>query len=716
MKTYILVLALALNAQAQIETTISAAQTPATATDTATETPAENTENKSQTTIKVQAPEDDAPLTTGAMPPVYKNKIYKGKKATVTQISKNTNSSEANNTRQALHESSGVIVSDVNNQSYYSIGIRGITDPHESQGVLLMSDDIPVVADFYGYPAAYYLPTMTSVESIEVTKTGAGLLYGSQPGGRINFRLKQPQYGSAVTGKTLNTFGSNQLFTTFNSLQGGSNKFAYLVEGYQKTGAGQFQNNSGFNAYGFDTRLRFKINERHEIKNQISFYKGRFEEAGGLALTPAAGRISIEESRTANTIKFDELLVDRLEARVAHEYKGDDQLNLTSTVWANNMSRESHRQNGSGFGVVSTNNTNSIQDQDFYSVGARVNLAKDYSINTNNNTLTTNVTYYKMNSPFEAGNGSTADAETISTKTRQVTRDTSAFALAAENQFNVGSWAITPSARAETIKQDINETFNTTPTLRNTSETDNVLLGGLSVTYTTENDQQIYSNLSEGFRPIQYGETVPTSSNTVVNGDLKSSKTLSAEIGVKGQVKTVEYDASVFSTTYKNQIGTVTGVANTTLGNVGEGQYEGIDLSARNKFSQNVQGFVNSQFLKARFVNGPLDTKTPAFAPHYLHKVGVQHETDLLKHRLAATFVEEHYSDDNNTVERKIPSYNVWDLSGEFTPTTKLFGAKTKLTYGVNNVFDAKYYSRVRASGIEPALERNYYAGFELAY
>ena len=714
MKTYILVLALALNAQAQIETTTSAAQTPATAT--ATETPAENTENKSQTTIKVQAPEDDAPLTTGAMPPVYKNKIYKGKKATVTQISKNTNSSEANNTRQALHESSGVIVSDVNNQSYYSIGIRGITDPHESQGVLLMSDDIPVVADFYGYPAAYYLPTMTSVESIEVTKTGAGLLYGSQPGGSINFRLKQPQYGSAVTGKTLNTFGSNQLFTTFNSLQGGSNKFAYLVEGYQKTGAGQFQNNSGFNAYGFDTRLRFKINERHEIKNQISFYKGRFEEAGGLALTPAAGRISIEESRTANTIKFDELLVDRLEARVAHEYKGDDQLNLTSTVWANNMSRESHRQNGSGFGVVSTNNTNSIQDQDFYSVGARVNLAKDYSINTNNNTLTTNVTYYKMNSPFEAGNGSTADAETISTKTRQVTRDTSAFAFAAENQFNVGSWAVTPSARAETIKQDINETFNTTPTLRNTSETDNVLLGGLSVTYTTENDQQIYSNLSEGFRPIQYGETVPTSSNTVVNGDLKSSKTLSAEIGVKGQVKTVEYDASVFSTTYKNQIGTVTGVANTTLGNVGEGQYEGIDLSARNKFSQNVQGFVNSQFLKARFVNGPLDTKTPAFAPHYLHKVGVQHETDLLKHRLAATFVEEHYSDDNNTVERKIPSYNVWDLSGEFTPTTKLFGAKTKLTYGVNNVFDAKYYSRVRASGIEPALERNYYAGFELAY
>lgn len=700
------VFALFLNAYAQETTT----------TTTATPAPAEVTENKSQTTIKVQAPEDEADLTTGSMPPVYKNKIYKGKKSSVTQVSKNTIASEANNTRQALHESSGVIVSDVNNQSYYSVGIRGITDPHESQGVLMMSNDIPVVADFYGYPAAYYLPTMSSVESIEVSKTGAGLLYGSQPGGSINFRLKQPQFGSAVTGKTINTFGTNELFTTFNSIQGGGNKFAYLVEGYQKTGAGQYQNNSGFNAYGFDARLRFKINERHEIKNQLSYYKGRFQEAGGLALTPAAGRISIEESRKANTLKFDELLVERFEARVAHEYKGDDQLNLTSTVWANNMSRESHRQNGSGFGVLTTTNSNTIQDQDFYSIGARVSLAKDYAVNTNNNTLTTNVTYYKMTSPFENGTGSSADAETITTKTRQVTRDTQALSLAAENQFNLGSWAITPSARAETIKQDIDESFNTTPTLRKTSDTDNVLLGGLSVTYTTENDHQVYSNISEGFRPIHYGEAVPTSSNTVVNGDLKSSKTLSAEVGVKGQVKTVEYDASLFSTTYKNQVGTITGVANTTLGNVGEGQYEGIDLSARNKFNENVQGFVNSQFLKARFVSGPLDTKTPAFAPHYLHKVGVQHETDQLKHRLAATFVEEHYSDDNNTVERKIPSYNTWDLSGEFKPTAKLFGAKTKFTYGINNLFDAQYYSRVRATGIEPALERNYYAGLELAY
>jgi outer membrane receptor protein involved in Fe transport len=43
-------------------------------------------------------------------------------------------------------------------------------------------------------------------------------------------------------------------------------------------------------------------------------------------------------------------------------------------------------------------------------------------------------------------------------------------------------------------------------------------------------------------------------------------------------------------------------------------------------------------------------------------------------------------------------------------------GGKAKILYGINNVLDAKYYTRVRATGIEPALERNYYAGLELAY
>jgi len=671
---------------------------------------------QSQTLIKVQAPEETTALPTGSLPPVYDNKIYKGKKASVTNVAGSIPAAEANNTRQALQESSGVIVSDVNNQAFYSIGIRGIGDPHESQGVLLMTDGVPVAADLYGYPAAYYLPSMSSVESIEVTKTGAGLLYGSQPGGSLNFRLKQPQFNSEVKGKTINTFGSNELFTTHNSIEGGSKATAYRIEGYQRKGAGQFENSSAFNAYGFDARTRHTLNENNEIKTQVNYYKGRFEEGGGLALTPAAGRVSIEESRTRNTLSNDELLIDRIEGRVAHQYTSAELLSVTSTVWANNLSRESRRQNGSGFGVVPTNNTNSIQDQDFYSGGAKVELAKDYKIGENNNTITGNVMYYKMTSPIEIGTGSSADADEFTTLNRQLKRGTDSVAAAVENQFEMGAWTVTPGVRAETIKQNIEEQYNGTSNLRNTNVTDNVVLGGLSTTYTTENDQQVYFTVAEGFRPVQFSETVPTSSNTVVNSDLKSSKTLSAEVGVKGQTGSVHYDASVFSVNYKNMLGTVTGVSGTTLGNVGEAQYQGADISARQNIDENVLVFANSQFLNARIIAGPQDTKTPAYAPAYLHKLGIQHENDSFSHRLSTTVVAHHYSDDGNTSERSIPSYNVWDLAGQHTPKFKVLGAKPKFMYGVNNLLDSKYYSRVRATGIEPALERNYYAGLELAF
>ena len=675
-----------------------------------------NEANTSSAVIKVKAEYEEELLPTGALPSVYKNKIYSGKKASITNLKQQTLPSEANNTRQVLQNSSGVVVSDVNNQSYYSIAIRGIGDPHESQNLLLMSDDIPVSADFYGYPAAYFLPPMSSVESIEVTKSGAGLLYGSQPGGSLNLRLKQPKYESDAFAKTQNTFGSNSLFTTFNSLTGGSKNFAYTVEAYQKKGDGQFSENSAFLANGIETRLRYKINDRHELKNQFSFYKGRFEEPGGLALTPAVGRIAITESRTQNTIANDELLIDRFEGRISHEYKGEHMLNVTTTLWGHNMNRESHRQNGSGFGVISTNNTNTIQDQDFYSIGARTAIAKDYTLGEENNTFTANLTVYNMNSPFEQGTGATADADELSTLTRRIDRKTRAYSFALENQFGFGVWTLTPSLRAENVNQSIKENYNGTPVLRDSSDTENVILGGIAATFTLENGVQTYANLSEGFRPVQFGETVPTSSNTVVNGDLNSSKTLSAEFGIKGSVGLTDLDASVFATNYKNQIGTVTGSTTTSLGNVGEAQYEGIDLSVKRKMNENLQGFVNTQFLKARFRAGPLDGKTPAYAPHYLHKLGLQHEVTRFKHSLSAAFSEEHYSDDNNTSERKIPSYNVWDFSGEYTPIAKQTGLNTKLTYGINNLFDNKYYTRVRATGIEPALERNFYAGFELAY
>jgi Fe(3+) dicitrate transport protein len=49
----------------------------------------------------------------------------------------------------------------------------------------------------------------------------------------------------------------------------------------------------------------------------------------------------------------------------------------------------------------------------------------------------------------------------------------------------------------------------------------------------------------------------------------------------------------------------------------------------------------------------------------------------------------------------------VWDLTAE----AEIIKSHLSLVAGVNNVFDEKYYARVRSNGIDPALPRNVYGG-----
>jgi Fe(3+) dicitrate transport protein len=49
----------------------------------------------------------------------------------------------------------------------------------------------------------------------------------------------------------------------------------------------------------------------------------------------------------------------------------------------------------------------------------------------------------------------------------------------------------------------------------------------------------------------------------------------------------------------------------------------------------------------------------------------------------------------------------VWDLTAEAEIVPKYLS----LVAGINNIFDEKYYARVRSNGIDPALPRNLYGG-----
>jgi Fe(3+) dicitrate transport protein len=97
------------------------------------------------------------------------------------------------NLRQALADIPGLLVSEVSNGSWASLSYRGLGEPHESWNILTLQDAIPAVPDMYSYPAAYFIPPLEAVERVEFIRGAAGLLYGPQPGGAINYVMKGPR-------------------------------------------------------------------------------------------------------------------------------------------------------------------------------------------------------------------------------------------------------------------------------------------------------------------------------------------------------------------------------------------------------------------------------------------------------------------------------------------------------------------------------------------
>jgi len=157
--------------------------------------------------------------------------------------------------------------------------------------------------------------------------------------------------------------------------------------------------------------------------------------------------------------------------------------------------------------------------------------------------------------------------------------------------------------------------------------------------------------------------------------------------------------------------------------NVGDALHQGLELAAeadlvglwdarRGTSHQDQVGslgpYVSLMLLDAKFLEGPQDGKTPQYAPQYLLRAGARYAfRDRVKVELASTFVDDHFADDSNLANRTVPSYKVWDLTGEvqvWKDYVTIFG-------GINNLFDERYSARIRSDGIDPAPERNLYGG-----
>lgn len=665
---------------------------------------------------KVEFASDFLPDTQGA-------KIYAGKKTTSASLVR-LPKIQNNNYRQAFSQMPGLLVSEQNNQGHVNLNYRAIGDPHESQDLLTLKDGIPIGVDRFGYSTTYYNPPLEAVERIELIRGGSALLYGPQPGPVLNYVTTMPPQNKKLSPFTQHLFGSNGFYSTIERAAGTIDRAGYW--GYfNHSHSNGPRANEGFDLFGGSLKLVFDAARDARWIWNLDVHEKQSGEPGRLTLA------QYRADRRQTLRPADELRTRRYASSLSYERDLSEETFWTTTLYGGTFDRFSRRR------TSNTSSQNNLDRREVSSGGLESRVRHDYQAFGEGHTLTAGGTFYAADAPRYQDRSTSYPSE-VGNPIFDFDYRTLYGALFGENQFNLGNLAVIPSFRLELLNIRVQENFNTgkSSALHNINEFYATPLFGVGLKYALGKLHELYFNASQGYKPPQFDDLAPTGNNTLPATDLDEGKTWTYELGLRGRpARWLQYDASAFLTDYENFFGTVTVGGNTQRKNVGRARYHGIDLSGEADLigladaAHNTPGkrlgdrfgslslYGNVSLLSAQFVEGPLRKSEPAYAPAYLAKAGAIYRLPgRAKVAVLGTFVEDHFWADNNaaggTGLTAIPAYGVWDLTGELY----LYKDTVKAFFGINNLTDEVYFSRVRSDGIEPALERNYYGGFSIEF
>ncbi|CAN5763347.1 TonB-dependent receptor [soil metagenome] len=699
--------------------------------------------------IVVGEAESDAIVQELFLPAVQGTRINAGKKTSVIDLDKLPRINN-NNYRQALAQTPGLFLSE-ESSPLISIGYRGL-DPHRAQFTQVLKDGIPIHADQFGYPEAYYSPPLDTVDRIEFLRGGAALMFGPQPGGALNYITHWPRADRVFSFGTINTFGSDNYYSNFTYVDGTSGRLGYYGYYNHRETEGFRTSNSAFNLNAGNVKLVLDANSDSRWILSLEAYQEQHGEPGGLTFATGPNAVNYLADRNAASRLYDIFELERYFASLAWEKDFSEATRLTMTAWGGYYSRYSSRQRGGGFGTRPTGaaaNSTTNEHQEFYTKGLEARLRHDYELLGNRHTIAGGFQAYHTDSPRQDRRGVTFN-DRNGVLRNDTDRDVSYLSFFAENRFKFGALSITPGVRLENIWQGVTEKLNLDKTAAGTPLADQrdyefVPLFGIGAAYELGRAIEFYGNISQSYRPKIFTQAVPTGGTTVVPTDLRESSAWQYEIGFRGRPQPwVSWDVSGFLLQFEDQIGTVAlPGGRSTLGNVGDAHHYGVEFSGEVDLlglwtsSHRVLAPVSSgkgpaeqpvapaspygslslygnvTLLHAEFVSGPRDGNTPAYASDYLLRTGAIYRwSDWVKIALLGTIVDRSFSDDGNDRGRAVPGYMVWDLTAEVNVYKDILSVNA----GINNLFNEDYYARVRNDGIDPAARRNYYSGFSLKF
>lgn len=663
------------------------------------------------------------------LPDVSGTQIYAGKKTSVIDL-QTLPTITNNNYRQTLVKTPGLLVSE-ETTPLFSVGYRGL-DPHRGQFMQMLKDGFPIHADMFGYPESYYTPILQTVDQINFIRGGAALMYGPQPGGALNYITHNPVTDRPLVLHSENVFGSDNYFSNYDSMSGTLGSVGYLAYFHKRQGDGFREINSDFDV--ISSGIKVTINQTGDSRLTLTYdeYHEEHGEPGGLSLTTTANS-TYEENRDFTTRRYDRFRLERYYGTLLYEKEFSEATQMDLRLYGGHYRRYSRRQRGGGFGTTPTGSaasTNSIEEQDFYNIGFEPRIRHDYDLLGETHTVTAGIHSFLAHSPRMDQLGNAPHAESGEIRKHSL-RNIWYLSFFLENLFRIGKLSITPGVRLENIWQRIEEKRNldkTTTPLADESIFDFVPLFGLGIAYEIAKGIEAYANVSQSYRPKIFTQAVPTGTNTVVPSDLEEGFAWQYDIGLRGNpTPFFSWDVSYFILDFDNQIGN----SGNTVTNIGDTLHQGmelfteVDLIGAYDWLQNTHHgerlgsfapFVTLTVLEAEATSGANADRQTQYAPQYNLRFGINYQWhDRVKISLMSTFLDDHFADSAETPNRRIPSYKVWDLTGEVNLLRNAWDKFDLSVFGgINNLFDENYYARIRGDGIDPAYGRNIYGGVKV--
>lgn len=668
------------------------------------------------------------------MPDVKDNVIYSGKKTEVIRLSTATANLAQNNSRQIFAKVPGIQVWESDGSGVQmGVATRGLS-PNRMWEFNTRQNGYDISADPFGYPEAYYTPSVESLDRIEVIRGAASLQYGPQFGGVINYVKKRSVSGKKIGVESTQTMGSYGMFSTFNAIGGNYKKFSYYANiNYRRSDGWRL--NNGYNTWNGYVNLGYQLTKKININAEYTRMDQLVQQPGGL--TDSMFNINAKQSlRNRNWFK---LVWNIAALNFDYQINSNNKLNIKAFGL---MGERSSIGFMSAINVNDTKDANGVYgnrlvDQDLYNnYGIEARHLYTYRMGKQKQSLAVGARYYVGNTDrIQNKFGNRGTDYSLSTEQTTLARDlnfnTHNMAFFAEHLFNINKrLTITPGVRYEYLNNTANGILDAKNVDRESSRSFALL--GIGAQYKVTSNTNIYANYTQGYRPVLFSD-ISVATTDSINPDLKDASGYNLDLGYRGNFgRLVSFDVSAYIMHYGNRVGNYTVNGKNYKTNIGASESRGvesyIEVSPTSLFKTfkggHISLYTTMAFTQAEYVswNDPDINKNQTGkrvenAPKYIHRFGLTYRYKTFSTSFQYSMVGDAFADALNTTKPNatattglIPSYEVADWSFQLT-IKKLYN----INGGINNIFDAKYFTR-RAGGypgpgLLPAEGRVWYVG-----